>query len=265
MTQTARRPGSGRDSPPLLLPPTRSPAVRRTNLWQTTSVWCASTSVFSVAPALRWEPESLSHLSTTNSAGGYNVCLGWPIAPSYTSPNAGECWVLANEYSCAHRVTWSPNKLWRSNSSNLWYSGCDLGTVRFQVPTDRADLDSVPILIFWVSLNQGSGSWRPKNVRILRIRILTLVWTDLGLSVGLWSGYESLNMMSPLVIVPSYGILLWTSLKYCTRFTVLDGIDVYQGHNLNWFPIEHDRRVIICNLTSLCPAFSTLHVASSYT
>ncbi len=31
------------------------------------------------------------------------VYLSWPIAPSYTSPNA-------------HHVTWSPNKLWRSNS-----------------------------------------------------------------------------------------------------------------------------------------------------
>jgi hypothetical protein len=26
------------------------------------------------------------------------------------------CGFLANEYSCAHHVTWSPNKLWRSNS-----------------------------------------------------------------------------------------------------------------------------------------------------
>ncbi len=32
------------------------------------------------------------------------VYLGWPIAPSYMSPNAGvrSCWVSANEYSCAH-------------------------------------------------------------------------------------------------------------------------------------------------------------------
>ncbi len=52
------------------------------------------------------------------------VYLGWPIAPSYTSPNAdggGSCGVSANEYSCVHHVTWSPNKLWRSNSIfNLW-------------------------------------------------------------------------------------------------------------------------------------------------
>ncbi len=36
------------------------------------------------------------------------------------SPNAGwegrSCGVSANEYSCAHHVTWSPNKLWRSTS-----------------------------------------------------------------------------------------------------------------------------------------------------
>jgi hypothetical protein len=34
------------------------------------------------------------------------VYLGWPIAPSYMSPNAGgwggDCGVLANEYSCAY-------------------------------------------------------------------------------------------------------------------------------------------------------------------
>jgi hypothetical protein len=28
----------------------------------------------------------------------------------------GGCRVSANENSCAHHVTWSPNKLWRSNS-----------------------------------------------------------------------------------------------------------------------------------------------------
>ncbi len=31
----------------------------------------------------------------------------------------GGCGVSANEYSCAHQVTWSPNKLWRSTSINL--------------------------------------------------------------------------------------------------------------------------------------------------
>ncbi len=33
----------------------------------------------------------------------------------------GGVWVSANEYSCAHHVTWSPNKLWSSTSIfNLW-------------------------------------------------------------------------------------------------------------------------------------------------
>jgi hypothetical protein len=40
------------------------------------------------------------------------------------SPNAGGCGVSANENSCAHHMTWSPNKLWRSNSIfNLWEKG----------------------------------------------------------------------------------------------------------------------------------------------
>jgi hypothetical protein len=30
--------------------------------------------------------------------------------------DAGSCGVSANEYSCAHQVTWSPNKLWRYTS-----------------------------------------------------------------------------------------------------------------------------------------------------
>jgi hypothetical protein len=28
----------------------------------------------------------------------------------------GSCGILANEYSCVHHVTWSPNKLWRTTS-----------------------------------------------------------------------------------------------------------------------------------------------------
>jgi hypothetical protein len=42
--------------------------------------------------------------------------------PRNTNPNEGgggggvACVVSANEYSCAHHVTWSPNKLWRPTS-----------------------------------------------------------------------------------------------------------------------------------------------------
>jgi hypothetical protein len=36
----------------------------------------------------------------------------------------GRCGVSANEYTCAHHVTWSPNKLCRSTSIfNVWFSG----------------------------------------------------------------------------------------------------------------------------------------------
>ncbi len=47
------------------------------------------------------------------------VYLCWPIAPKDMSPNGGgwgggDCGVSANEYSYAHHVTWSPNKLWIS-------------------------------------------------------------------------------------------------------------------------------------------------------
>jgi hypothetical protein len=42
----------------------------------------------------------------TNSSLVYeSECGGW---------GGGGCGVSANEYGCAHHVTWSPNKLWRS-------------------------------------------------------------------------------------------------------------------------------------------------------
>ncbi len=45
------------------------------------------------------------------------VYLCWPIAPPvYESKCGGSCGVSANEYSCAHHVTWSTNKLWGSIS-----------------------------------------------------------------------------------------------------------------------------------------------------
>jgi hypothetical protein len=56
--------------------------------------------------------------------GGYKnvVYLGWPTALLVFESKfgvmggGGGCGVSANEYSCAHQVTWSPNKLWRSIS-----------------------------------------------------------------------------------------------------------------------------------------------------
>ncbi len=43
------------------------------------------------------------------------VYLGWPIAPSYMSPNAGGGG-LRGLSQWVQLCTWSPNKLWRSNS-----------------------------------------------------------------------------------------------------------------------------------------------------
>ncbi len=46
--------------------------------------------------------------------------LNWPIAPLVYEPKCGGgkggCGVSADENSCAHHVTWCPNKLWISKS-----------------------------------------------------------------------------------------------------------------------------------------------------
>jgi hypothetical protein len=44
------------------------------------------------------------------------VYLGWPIAPSYMSPNAGRGRVAGFQPMSIQLCTWSPNKLRRSNS-----------------------------------------------------------------------------------------------------------------------------------------------------
>jgi hypothetical protein len=61
-------------------------------------------SLFSVIRGLEWD----------------DVCLCWPIARSYMSPNAGGGGVAGSQpmSTAVHR---SPNKLWRSNAIfNLW-------------------------------------------------------------------------------------------------------------------------------------------------
>ncbi len=67
-------------------------------------------------------------------AGGYKE-MSYTVTVSLLFNNAlefrvqkrgegGSCGVSANEYSCAHHVTWGPNKLWRSTSIfNLWAQG----------------------------------------------------------------------------------------------------------------------------------------------
>jgi hypothetical protein len=64
------------------------------------------------------------------------------------------CGVSANEYSCAHHVTWIPNKLWRYTFIfNLWF-------------------------ILWISVPGGSAEWldvgllqpHPRPSQLLQIR-----------------------------------------------------------------------------------------------
>ncbi len=65
----------------------------------------------------------------TRGLQGDVVYLGWPIAPSYIESKmrggwGGGCGVSANEYSSAHPVTRSPNKLWMRSSLVVRASDC---------------------------------------------------------------------------------------------------------------------------------------------
>jgi hypothetical protein len=65
---------------------------------------------------------------TWSSPGGHKEILSWMTNSALVNESPcgwreGDCGVSANEYSCSHHVTWSPNKLWRTNSIfNLWSS-----------------------------------------------------------------------------------------------------------------------------------------------
>ncbi len=67
------------------------------------------------------------------------------------SPNAwggGCCGVPANENSSAYHVSWSPNKLWRSNSIfNLW-------TIRSTIVTLKINSKSIILFFFSVQLSE---------------------------------------------------------------------------------------------------------------
>ncbi len=58
------------------------------------------------------------------------------------------CWVSANEYSYSHHVTWSPTKLWRSNS--IFNQCCQRTTVaRF-------------VWVLWA--HECQGLWQKKRI-----------------------------------------------------------------------------------------------------
>jgi hypothetical protein len=58
------------------------------------------------------------------------VYRGWPIAPSHVSPNAG----LGGLSQWVQMCTWSPNKLWRSNS--ITYENHPLQPILAYFPAD---------------------------------------------------------------------------------------------------------------------------------
>ncbi len=62
---------------------------------------------------------------TASSVGVTKRCrLSWLTNCESKCGGMWGCQVSACEQSCAHHVTWSPNKLWRSNSIfNLWVKG----------------------------------------------------------------------------------------------------------------------------------------------
>jgi hypothetical protein len=62
----------------------------------------------------------------------------------------GGCRISANEYSCTHPVTWSPNKLLRSNS--IFYLGCRGTDFR------PSALDGPPGLIRPIRAVRGGGA-----------------------------------------------------------------------------------------------------------
>jgi hypothetical protein len=82
----------------------------------------------------------------------------------------GSCRVSANEYSCAHRVTWSPNKLWRSTSIfNLWSGHIGQGQGDIVHGTENAKGRIVLEQIF-VEISVGDTSWHPSEQKY-RVRI----------------------------------------------------------------------------------------------
>jgi hypothetical protein len=79
------------------------------------------------------------------------VYLGWPLAPSYMSPNAEEGWELrpAGSQPMSTAVHRSPNNLWRSNSIiNLRfqhfmskYPRCRINrTIRLKISVQKLDV-----------------------------------------------------------------------------------------------------------------------------
>ncbi len=76
----------------------------------------------------------------------------------------GSYGVSANEYSCAHHVTWSPNKLWRSTSIfNLWFWLKTIRHRKFRKSLGRPDPDLLAQSVIMCKYLQWCPGTRPST------------------------------------------------------------------------------------------------------
>jgi hypothetical protein len=81
------------------------------------------------------------------------VYRGWPIAPSYMSPNAGGVGGVAGFQPMSTAVHRSPNKLWRSNSIfNLWLCCRKLATLEADANRGNERADGAEKKIRWQNI-----------------------------------------------------------------------------------------------------------------
>jgi hypothetical protein len=98
------------------------------------------------------------------------------------------CWVSADENSCAHHVTWSPNKLWISNSIFNLCCGPNLSS---SLPHSEAGfLQSCKMITF----KPGLWIW-------IRIRGIRMFWASrIRITIHhYWYGFGSLHYQAKKV------------------------------------------------------------------
>jgi hypothetical protein len=106
---------------------------------------------FQINSLCRWkiqmsEKKNSASPNTRGSQRGV-VYLGWPISPSYMSPNVGGWFAGCQPMSTAVHATWSPNKLGKSNSIfNLCPTHLQTCLLRFFTAIDSISLISISYL-----------------------------------------------------------------------------------------------------------------------
>jgi hypothetical protein len=109
------------------------------------------------------------------------VYLGWPIAPSYMSPNAGGVGGggIVGSQPMSTAVHRSPNKLWRSNSIFKWCgSGPDPAFHLDSDPTFYFDAEMSPTFHFHTGLYPSFHFETQKRIQLFMRAGSFLPWTD---------------------------------------------------------------------------------------